>query len=49
MRDVGASQLAPYSTALYLMEKHSADKDFTDVVALVENAKALLPATPDQL
>ena len=28
------------------MEKHSADKDFTDVVALVENAKALLPATP---
>jgi len=42
----GASQLAPYSTALYLMEKHSADKDFTDVVALVENAKALLPATP---
>jgi tetratricopeptide (TPR) repeat protein len=42
----GASQLAPYSTALYLMEKHAADKDFTDVVALVENAKALLPATP---
>jgi hypothetical protein len=42
----GASQLAPYSTALYLLQKHAADKDFSDVVALVENAKALLPATP---
>ena len=42
----GASQLAPYSTALYLLQEHAADKDFTDVVALVENAKALLPATP---
>ena len=42
----GASQLAPYSTALYLLQKHSADKDFTDVVALVEHAKALLPPTP---
>ena len=42
----GASQLAPYSTALYLLQKHSADKDFTDAVALVEHAKALLPPTP---
>jgi tetratricopeptide (TPR) repeat protein len=41
-----ASQLAPYSTALYLLQKHSADKDFTDAVALVEHAKALLPPTP---
>ena len=42
----GASQLAPYSTALYLLQKHAADRDFSDVVALVENAKTLLPATP---
>ncbi len=42
----GASQLAPYSTALYLLQKHSADKDFTDAVALIDHAKALLPPTP---
>jgi tetratricopeptide (TPR) repeat protein len=42
----GASQLAPYSTALYLLQKHAADKDFTDVVGLVEHAKSLLPPTP---
>src|SRR3984893_11658851 len=40
------SQLAPYSTALYLLQQHASDKDFTDVVALVEHAKALLPPTP---
>jgi Tfp pilus assembly protein PilF len=40
------SQLAPYSTALYLLQQHAADKDFTDVVALVAHAKALLPPTP---
>ena len=42
----GASQLAPYSTALYLLQKHASDKDFTDAVALIEHAKALLPGTP---
>ena len=42
----GGSQLAPYSTALYLLQQHAADKDFTDLVAFVEHAKALLPATP---
>jgi tetratricopeptide (TPR) repeat protein len=41
-----ASEVAPYSTALYLMQKHSSDKDFTDVVALIEHAKAALPSTP---
>ena len=41
-----ASELAPYSTALYLVQKHSADKDFTDAIALIEHAKALLPPTP---
>jgi tetratricopeptide (TPR) repeat protein len=42
----GGSQLAPYSTALYLLQQHASDKDFTDVVALVEHAKSLLPPTP---
>jgi tetratricopeptide (TPR) repeat protein len=42
----GASQLAPYSTTLYLLEQHASDQDFTDVVALSEHSKALLPATP---
>ncbi len=41
-----ASQLAPYSTALHLLQKHAADNDFTDAVALIEQAKSLLPATP---
>jgi tetratricopeptide (TPR) repeat protein len=41
-----ASQIAPYSTALHLLQKHAADNDFTDVVALVEHAKSLLPPTP---
>jgi tetratricopeptide (TPR) repeat protein len=41
-----ASEIAPYSTALYLLQKHAADGDFTDVVALAEHAKALLPPTP---
>jgi predicted Zn-dependent protease len=40
------SRIAPYSTALYLMQKHSSDKDFSDVVALIEHAKAELPPTP---
>jgi len=42
----GASQLAPYITTLYLLQKHSADKDFTDVVALIEQSKGKLPPTP---
>jgi predicted Zn-dependent protease len=42
----GASQLAPYATTLYLLEQHSADNDFTDVVALSEHEKSLLPPTP---
>jgi tetratricopeptide (TPR) repeat protein len=44
-----ASELAPYSTALYLVQKHSADKDFTDAIALIDHAKALLPPTPTSL
>jgi tetratricopeptide (TPR) repeat protein len=41
-----ASQLAPYSTALHLLQKHAVDGDFTDVIALIHRAKALLPPTP---
>jgi tetratricopeptide (TPR) repeat protein len=42
----GVSQLAPYSTTLYLLQQHAADKDFTDVIALAEHTKSLLPPTP---
>lgn len=42
----GVSQIAPYSTAIHLLEDHSSDKDFTDLLALVEHSKALLPPTP---
>lgn len=42
----GASQLAPYSATLYLLQKHAADGDFTDVTALVGHATAMLPPTP---
>lgn len=41
-----ASQLAPYMTALYLMQKHAADRDFSDVLALIDYAKSKLPPTP---
>ncbi|HVH75500.1 MAG TPA: hypothetical protein VM755_11370 [Stellaceae bacterium] len=40
------SQLAPYSTTLYLLQKHSADGDFQDVVALSNHSIELLPKTP---
>jgi tetratricopeptide (TPR) repeat protein len=42
----GASQLAPYTTTLYLLERHAADKNFDDVTALTAHAEALLPPTP---
>jgi tetratricopeptide (TPR) repeat protein len=42
----GASQLAPYATSVYLLQKHAADKDFSDAIALIEQAKAKLPPTP---
>jgi tetratricopeptide (TPR) repeat protein len=42
----GASQLAPYATSVYLLQRHAADKDFTDVIALIEQSKAKLPPTP---
>jgi tetratricopeptide (TPR) repeat protein len=42
----GASELVPYSTTLYLLEQHAADKDFTDAVALSEHVQAMLPPLP---
>jgi len=42
----GGSQIAPYSTALFLMQTHAADQDFRDAVALAAHAKGRLPATP---
>jgi len=33
---VGSVADAPYTTTLYLLDLHSADQDFTDVVALTE-------------
>ena len=44
-----ASRVAPYMTALYLMQKHSADKNFTDVLALMDQAESELPNTPANL
>jgi tetratricopeptide (TPR) repeat protein len=41
-----ASEIAPYMTALYLMQKHAADRDFTDVLALIDHVMAELPPTP---
>ncbi len=42
----GASQLAPYSAALYLLQRHASNKDFTDVLALADQEEAKLPPTP---
>jgi|HubBroStandDraft_6_1064221.scaffolds.fasta_scaffold28285_3 predicted Zn-dependent protease len=42
----GDTQLAPYSSALYLLDKHRSDDELSGVVKLVENARALLPPTP---
>ena len=41
-----ASEIAPYITALYLIQKHSNDRDFTDASALIEHAENELPDTP---
>ncbi len=44
-----ASQIAPYITALYLIQHHAGDKDFADAIALIEQAKDRLPSTPISL
>jgi tetratricopeptide (TPR) repeat protein len=43
---LGGSHLAPYMTTLYLLQAHSKDKDFTDVLALADQAQRGLPPTP---
>jgi tetratricopeptide (TPR) repeat protein len=42
----GGSQLAPYTTALFLLQSHAGDGDLRDVVALAEHAMAMLPPAP---
>ena len=39
----GAAQLAPYTTALYLLQRHAGDGDFRDVETLAGQALAALP------
>ena len=41
-----AEQLAPYSTSVYLLEKHSKDGKFDSVVRIAKDASARLPPTP---
>jgi tetratricopeptide (TPR) repeat protein len=42
----GDTQLAPYSSSLYLLDRHKSDDELIEVVRLVDNAKSLLPPTP---
>jgi len=42
----GASQLAPYTTALYLLQRHTTDGDFREVIALAGHALATMPPAP---
>ena len=42
----GTSQLAPYSTALFLLQRHAGDGDFRDVEALTMHTLASLPPAP---
>ena len=46
---IGVSELAPYSTAIYLLQAHATDKDFKSVVELIEHAESVLPPTPQNL
>ena len=46
---VGASQIAPYTTTLYLLQLHAQDKQFDEVLALAAQAQAKLPPTPINL
>jgi Tfp pilus assembly protein PilF len=40
------TELAPYSTAIYLLQAHSTDKDFKNLVELIEHSESVLPPTP---
>lgn len=43
---VGMARIDPYLTALNLMQRHAADKDFADVESLITYAKSRLPPAP---
>ena len=43
---VGMARIDPYLTALNMMQRHSVDKDFSDVDSLIIFAKSQLPPTP---
>jgi Tfp pilus assembly protein PilF len=42
----GAAQLAPYTTALFMLQHHAGDGDFRDVEAIAAHALAALPPAP---
>jgi tetratricopeptide (TPR) repeat protein len=44
--DVGVSNIDPYLTALYLVQKHADDKNFKDPTALISYTKSALPPVP---
>jgi tetratricopeptide (TPR) repeat protein len=44
---VGLARIDPYITALNLMRRHEFDKNFADVLGLIEFTKSLLPPTPN--
>jgi Tfp pilus assembly protein PilF len=46
---LGAAQLAPYTTALYLLQLHWHDGKFGEVINLIDRAEAKLPPTPVNL
>jgi Tfp pilus assembly protein PilF len=43
---LGMTRIDPYITALYLLEIHTADGDFSQAEALINDTKAQLPQTP---
>ncbi len=44
-----AAKLAPYTTAVYLLQKHANDLDFTEVLALIDAARTAMLPTPISL
>jgi len=46
---IGMSRIDPYLTALDLMQRHAADKDFSDAETLINFAKSQIPPTPASL
>jgi tetratricopeptide (TPR) repeat protein len=43
------SKLAPYATALYLLKAHGEDKDFSELMAMIDDNMAKMPPTPINL